>query len=158
MKKITPFLWFNGCAEEAMEFYLSIFKDSKRGAITRYTDAGPGEKGSVMSVTFELNGTEFYALNGGPNFQFTPAISFFVECDTQEEIDDYWEKLCEGGMPNQCGWLQDKFGLSWQIVPVILWDLLHSGDEAKAARAMRAMFTMSKLDIAALQAAADAAA
>ena len=154
MKKITPFLWFDGRAEEAMEFYTSTFKDSKRGTVTRYTDAGPGEKGSVMSVTFELNGQEFYGLNGGPNFQFTPAISFFVECDTQEEIDYYWDKLCEGGLPNQCGWLTDKFGLSWQIVPSILWELLHGGDDAKAARVMRAVFSMIKLDIAGLQAAA----
>lgn len=156
MNKITPFLWFDGRAEEAMEFYTSIFPDSRRGTVTRYTDAGPGEKGSVMSVTFELNGQEFYALNGGPDFPFTPAISFYVECGTQEEIDYYWEKLVEGGRPSQCGWLQDKFGLSWQIVPSILWDFLHGGDDAKAARVMRAVFSMVKLDIACLQAAAGA--
>src|ERR1700730_12918612 len=125
MQKITPFLWFDGNAEEAMSFYVSIFKNSKVGRVTRYGDAGPGPKGSVMTATFQLEGQEFYALNGGPVFSFTPAISFFVNCETQQEVDELWDKLCEGGKPNRCGWLQDKFGVSWQIIPKQLGDLLH---------------------------------
>jgi predicted 3-demethylubiquinone-9 3-methyltransferase (glyoxalase superfamily) len=115
MQKITPFLWFNDKAEEAMNFYVSIFKNSKVGRVTRYGDAGPGPKGSVMSATFQLDGQEFFALNGGPQFSFTPAISFFVNCETQQEVDELWEKLSAGGRRDRCGWLQDKYGLSWQI-------------------------------------------
>jgi predicted 3-demethylubiquinone-9 3-methyltransferase (glyoxalase superfamily) len=117
MRKITPFLWFDGKAEEAANFYTSIFKNSKIREVRRYGDAGPGPKGSVMAVTFDLEGEEFIALNGGPQFTFSPAISFFVSCETQEEVDALWGKLIDGGKPNACGWLTDKFGLTWQIVP-----------------------------------------
>ncbi|MDB6016042.1 MAG: 3-demethylubiquinone-9 3-methyltransferase [Pedosphaera sp.] len=147
MQKITPFLWFDGKAEEAMNFYTSIFKNSKVGNVTRYGDAGPGPKGSVMSATFELEGQEFFALNGGPHFKFTPAISFFVKCETQKEVDEFWEKLSAGGKTNQCGWLQDKYGLSWQIVPNILGELLQDEDAEKSTRVMKAMMKMEKLDI-----------
>ena len=155
MQKITPFLWFNNQAEEAMNFYLSIFKNSKKGNVSRYGDAGPGPKGSVMSATFELEGQQFYALNGGPQFSFTPAISFFVNCETQEEVDHYWEKLSEGGRKDRCGWLQDKFGLSWQIVPSVLGKLLGDKNPAKSSSVMKAMLQMDKLDIARLQQAHD---
>ncbi len=155
MQKITPFLWFDGKAEEAMNFYVSVFKNSKVGAVTRYDDAGPGPKGSVMSVTFDLDGQSFYALNGGPQFTFSPAISFFVNCETQEEVDELWEKLSEGGGIHQCGWLHDKFGVTWQIVPSVLWKLLHGSDPAKSAATMRAMMKMVKLDIQTLQDAYD---
>lgn len=151
MQKITPFLWFDDKAEEAMKFYVSIFKNSKVGKVTRYGDAGPGPKGSVMSVTFELNGQEFYALNGGPVFKFNQAISFFVNCETQAEIDEFWEKLSAGGRKDQCGWLQDKYGLSWQIVPSILGKLLGDPDPVKSNRVMEAMMKMHKLDIAKLK-------
>jgi predicted 3-demethylubiquinone-9 3-methyltransferase (glyoxalase superfamily) len=151
MQKITPFLWFDDKAEEAMKFYVSIFKNSKVGKVTRYGDAGPGPKGSVMSVTFELNGQEFYALNGGPVFKFNQAISFFVNCETQAEIDEFWEKLSAGGRKDQCGWLQDKYGLSWQIVPSILGKLLGDPDPVKSNRVMEAMMKMHKLDIAELK-------
>ena len=146
-QKIAPFLWFDGRAEEAANFYTSIFKNSKVGTIMRYGDAGPGPKGSVMSATFELEGQEFIALNGGPHFTFTPAISFFVNCETQAEVDELWEKLSAGGETNQCGWLRDKFGLSWQIVPAILGRLLQEKDPVKSQRVMRAMLQMTKLDI-----------
>lgn len=155
MQKITPFLWFEDQAEEAMNFYVSIFKNSSIGRVTRYGEAGPGKPGSVMSATFVLDGEEFFALNGGPQFKFTPAISFFVNCETQAEVDDLWEKLSAGGREDRCGWLQDKFGLSWQIVPSILGRLLGDKDRAKAGRAMQAMLQMKKLDIAALQRAFD---
>jgi predicted 3-demethylubiquinone-9 3-methyltransferase (glyoxalase superfamily) len=151
MQKITPFLWFDGRAEEAMNFYTSIFRNSKVGSVTRYGDAGPGPKGTVMSATFELEGQEFFALNGGPLFTFSPAISFFVKCTTQEEIDHYWSRLSEGGQTQQCGWLQDKFGVSWQIVPTLLGELLGDKDPAKSARVMQAMLGMVKLDIAGLR-------
>jgi predicted 3-demethylubiquinone-9 3-methyltransferase (glyoxalase superfamily) len=151
MQKITPFLWFDDKAEEAMNFYTSIFKNSKVGQVTRYGDAGPGPKGTVMSATFQLEGQEFMALNGGPLFQFTPAISFFVKCITQEEIDELWEKLSAGGKPDRCGWLKDKFGLSWQIIPTILVELLHDKDPEKSQRVMKAMLQMDKIDIAGLQ-------
>jgi predicted 3-demethylubiquinone-9 3-methyltransferase (glyoxalase superfamily) len=128
MTKITPCLWFDGKAEEAMNFYTSIFKSSKVGSVARYGEAGPGEKGSVMTATFELDGQPFMALNGGPMFQFSPAISFVVYCQTQEEIDDFWSRLGEGGAPQQCGWLTDKFGVSWQIVPTILAELMRDKD------------------------------
>jgi predicted 3-demethylubiquinone-9 3-methyltransferase (glyoxalase superfamily) len=151
MQKITPFLWFDGKAEEAMNFYVSIFKNSKVGKVTRYGDAGPGPKGSVMSAIFEIEGQEFYALNGGPHFTFTPAISFFVKCETQQEVDEFWEKLSAGGQKQPCGWLQDKFGVSWQIVPNILGQLLQDKDSAKSTRVMKAMLQMQKLDIARLK-------
>ena len=155
MQKITPFLWFDGNAEEAANFYISIFKNSKMGKISRYGDAGPGPKGSAMSVTFQLEGQEFYALNGGPQFKFTPAISFFVNCETQREVDELWEKLSAGGRTDRCGWLQDKFGLSWQIIPTVLGQLLGDKDPQRAKRAMQAMLQMTKLDIKKLQQAAD---
>ena len=155
MQKITPFLWFDGNAEEAANFYISIFKNSKLGKISRYGDAGPGPKGSAMSVTFQIEGQEFFALNGGPQFKFTPAISFFVNCETQQEVDDLWEKLSAGGRTDRCGWLQDKFGLSWQIIPTVLGQLLGDKDPQRAKRAMQAMLQMTKLDIKKLQQAAD---
>jgi predicted 3-demethylubiquinone-9 3-methyltransferase (glyoxalase superfamily) len=151
MKKITPFLWFDGKAEEAMNFYVSIFKNSKVGKVTRYGDAGPGPKGSVMSATFQLEGQEFFALNGGPQFTFTPAISFFVNCETQQEVDDLWEKLSEGGKTNRCGWLADKYGVSWQIIPSALGRMLGDPDPQKAKRVMMAMLQMEKIDIQGLE-------
>src|SRR4030081_899331 len=132
MQKITPFLWFDGKAEEAMNFYVSTFKNSKVGSVTRYGDAGPGPKGSVMSATFQLEGQEFMALNGGPGFHFTPEISLFVNCETQEEVDEMWEKLSAGGEKSRCGWLKDRYGLSWQIIPKHLGELLHSKDPKKS--------------------------
>jgi len=154
MQKITPFLWFDGNAEEAANFYISIFKNSKMGKISRCGDAGPGPKGSVMSVTFQIEGQEFFALNGGPQFKFTPAISFFVNCETQQEVDDLWVKLSAGGRTDRCGWLQDKFGLSWQIIPTVLGQLLGDKDPQRAKRAMQAMLQMTKIDIEKLQQAA----
>src|SRR6266852_8496753 len=151
MQKITPFLWFNDKAEEAMNFYVSIFKNSKVGRVTRYGDAGPGPKGSVMSATFQLEGQEFFALNGGPQFTFTPAISFFVNCETQQEVDELWGKLSEGGRKDRCGWLQDKYGLSWQIIPSALGRMLQEKDPAKANRVMQAMLQMDKINIERLQ-------
>jgi predicted 3-demethylubiquinone-9 3-methyltransferase (glyoxalase superfamily) len=151
MQKITPFLWFNGNAEDAMHFYTSIFKNSKVGRITRWGEGGPGPKGAVMSVTFQLDGQEFMALNGGPQFSFSPAISFFVNCETQEEIDELWEKLSAGGQKQRCGWLQDKFGVSWQIIPSILGKLLHDSDPAKSKKVMQAMLQMDRLDISRLK-------
>ncbi len=150
MQKITPFLWFDGKAEEAMNFYTSIFKNAKVGSINRM---GPG--GPVMSVTFELDGQKFMALNGGPMFKFTEAVSFYVSCDTQEEIDEKWEKLSEGGEKSRCGWLKDKYGLSWQIIPPILGELLSNPDPAKSQSVMQAMLQMDKLDIQKLKDAAD---
>jgi predicted 3-demethylubiquinone-9 3-methyltransferase (glyoxalase superfamily) len=155
MQKITPFLWFDNQAEEAANFYTSIFKDSRIKSFMRYGETGPGPNGSVMGVTFELNGQEFIALNGGPQFTFTPAISFFVHCETQDEVDYFWEKLLEGGREDQCGWLQDKYGLSWQIVPDILGELLQDKDPQKSKRAMEAMLKMKKLDIKVLMQARD---
>src|SRR5260370_34254609 len=128
MQKITPFLWFDGKAEEAMNFYVSIFKNSKVGSVTRYGKAGPGPEGSVMSATFQLDGQDFFALNGGPHFKFTPAISFFVNCETQQEVDELWEKLSAGGREDRCGWLQAKYGLAWKIIPSVLTTLLHDED------------------------------
>jgi predicted 3-demethylubiquinone-9 3-methyltransferase (glyoxalase superfamily) len=151
MQKITPFLWFDDQAEQAVNFYTSIFKNSKVLSVSRYGDAGPGQPGKVMTATFQLNGQEFTALNGGPEFKFTEAISFFVSVETQAEVDELWEKLTAGGEESQCGWLKDKFGLSWQIVPTALGELLGGPDPVKAQRAMQAMLQMRKLDIAALQ-------
>jgi predicted 3-demethylubiquinone-9 3-methyltransferase (glyoxalase superfamily) len=156
MQKITPFLWFNGQAEEAANLYTSLFKNSKIGSIARYGEAGPGPKGTVMSVTFQLNGQEFIALNGGPQFTFSPAISFLVSCETQEEVDRLWEKLSEGGRKDRCGWLQDKYGLSWQIVPSVLGTMLHDKDPEKSRKVMKAMLQMDKIDIARLEQAYEA--
>lgn len=155
MQKITPFLWFDHEAEEAMNFYVSIFKNSKVGNVSRYGEAGPGPKGSAMSVSFQLEGQEFYALNGGPIYKFTPAISLFVNCETQQEVDELWEKLSEGGSKDRCGWLKDKYGLSWQIIPKVLGELLQGKDAKKSASAMKAMMQMTKLDIAKLKQAYD---
>ena len=151
MKKITPFLWFNDNAEEAMKFYTSIFKNSEILSVTRYGDAGPGPKGTVMVGTFQLDGEKFIALNGGPLYKFTEAISFSVDCETQEEIDYFWEKLSEGGEKSQCGWLKDKFGLSWQVVPSKMGELMNSREPGKSQRVMQEMLKMSKLDIKILQ-------
>jgi predicted 3-demethylubiquinone-9 3-methyltransferase (glyoxalase superfamily) len=152
MQKITPFLWFDDDAEEATNFYVSIFKNSKVKEIRRYGDAGPGPKGTVMTTSFELEGQEFMALNGGPHFRFTEAISFFVNCKTQEEVDALWSKLLAGGgQESQCGWLKDKFGLSWQIVPTALSEMLGDKDPAKSARVMKAMLQMKKIDIEGLK-------
>jgi len=155
MQTITPFLWFDGRAEEAARYYTSIFKHSKILGMSRYGDAGPGPKGTVMVVQFQLNGQEWLALNGGPQFKFTEAISFVVNCDTQEEVDELWEKLSEGGVPNRCGWLKDKFGVSWQIVPTVLGKMMQDKDTARAQRVMNAMLQMDKLDIQRLQQAYD---
>jgi predicted 3-demethylubiquinone-9 3-methyltransferase (glyoxalase superfamily) len=158
MQKITPFLWFDGKAEEAMNFYVSVFKNPKVVRVSRYGEGGPGPKGTVMSATFELEGQQFYALNGGPQFTFTPAISLFVNCETQQEVDELWEKLSEGGKKERCGWLKDKYGLSWQIIPSALGKLLGDKDSAKANRVMVAMLQMDKIDIQRLQQAYDQAA
>jgi len=157
MQKIVPFLWFDGKAEEAMNFYVSVFKNSKVLSVSRYGEAGPGPKGTVMSATFELEGQNFYALNGGPQFNFTPAVSLFVNCETQAEVDELCGKLSEGGQIQPCGWLQDKFGLSWQIIPTILGRLLQDKDRQKANRVMQAMLQMKKIDIKGLQQAYDRA-
>ena len=151
MQKITPFLWFNGQAEEAAKFYVSIFKNSKIGTVNRYGDHGPGPKGTVMIAAFQLDGQDFIALNGGPQFKFSPATSFVVNCETQEEVDHFWEKLSEGGATQQCGWLQDKFGVSWQIVPTALAKLMSDPDPAKRNRVMGALMQMTKIEIAKLQ-------
>ena len=155
MPKVTPFLWFDGKAEEAANFYVSIFPNSRITGMSRNGEAGPGPKGSVMVATFELDGERFTALNGGPQYEFTPAISFVVDCETQAEVDHYWDKLGDGGEAVQCGWLRDKYGLSWQIVPTALPRLLSDPDPAKSARVMEAMFKMKKLVIAELQRAYD---
>jgi predicted 3-demethylubiquinone-9 3-methyltransferase (glyoxalase superfamily) len=154
-QKITPFLWFNNNAEEAMNYYVSIFKNSKVLSVNRYGDAGPGPSGSVMTATFELDGQHFTALNGGPEFGFTEAISFFVSCETQQEVDELWDKLCAGGEASMCGWLKDKYGLSWQIIPKRLGELLGGKDPEKAGRAMKAMLQMQKIDVKKLEEAYD---
>lgn len=155
MQKITPFLWFDGNAEEAANFYISIFKNSKIGKITRYGDAGPGPKGSVLTVSFQLEGQEFIALNGGPHYKFTPAFSLYVDCETQTEVDTLWAKLLSGGgREDRCGWLVDKYGVSWQIIPRVLIELLGHKDPQIASRAMQAMLQMAKIDISKLQQAA----
>jgi predicted 3-demethylubiquinone-9 3-methyltransferase (glyoxalase superfamily) len=151
MQKIVPFLWFDDKAEEAVNFYVSVFKNSKVVSVTRYGEAGPGPKGTVMSATFQLEGQDFYALNGGPLFKFTPAVSLFVNCETQREIDELWEKLSEGGSKQQCGWVTDRYGLSWQVVPTVLGGLLRDKDPAKSQRVLKAMMQMNKLDIKGLQ-------
>jgi predicted 3-demethylubiquinone-9 3-methyltransferase (glyoxalase superfamily) len=151
MQKITPFLWFNDNAEEAIHFYNSIFKNSKTVSVTRYGEGGPAPKGTLMSATFELEGQTFMALNGGPQFNFTPAVSFFVNCETQEEVDELWEKLTEGGKEGRCGWLEDKYGVSWQIIPSILGEMLQDEDAGKAKNVMEAMLQMNKIDIKALK-------
>ena len=154
--RITPFLWFNDNAEEAARFYVSIFDDSKILLVTHYGETGPGPKGSVMTVKFQLAGQEFVALNGGPRFQFTEAISFVINCQTQEEIDYYWEKLtADGGEEVMCGWLADKFGLSWQVGPVQLDEWVTDNDPERADRVMQALLKMKKLDLAELQRAAE---
>ncbi len=147
MRKITPFFWFDNQAEEAVNFYVSIFKNSKVGNITRYGDGGPGPKGSVMTVSFELDGQPFMALNGGPVFHFTEAISMFVHCEDQKEVDELWERLSAGGEKSRCGWLKDKYGLSWQIIPSGSMEALGNKDPEKAKRAMQAMLQMDKIDI-----------
>jgi predicted 3-demethylubiquinone-9 3-methyltransferase (glyoxalase superfamily) len=147
MQKITPFLWFDGKAEEAARFYVSVFKNSKILSVSRYGEAGPGPQGSVMTVAFELDGEKFVALNGGPTYTFSPAVSFMVDCETQQEVDHYWERLSEGGEEVQCGWLKDKYGLSWQIVPTVLPELLQDKDREKRKRVMAAMLKIVKLDI-----------
>lgn len=151
MPKIAPFLWFDGKAEEAANFYVSLFKNSRITSVNRYGEAGPGPKGMVMAVTFELEGQQFMALNGGPQFSFTPAISFFVSCDTQQEVDYLWEKLSEGGKPNRCGWLDDRFGLTWQIIPTALMKLMSDPDPEKSKRVMQAMLQMEKIDVKRLE-------
>ena len=147
MQRITPFLWFDGKAEEAMNFYVSVFKNSKVVNVSRCGDQGPGPKGSVMSATFQLEGLEFHALNGGPMFTFSPAISFFVNCETQQEVDELWDKLSAGGEKQRCGWLKDRYGVSWQIIPTVLGQLLHDKDPVKSGRVMKAMLQMDKIDI-----------
>jgi predicted 3-demethylubiquinone-9 3-methyltransferase (glyoxalase superfamily) len=155
MQKVTPMLWFDTEAEEAAKFYVSVFKNSKMGSISRYGEGMPGRKGSVMTVSFEIEGQAFTALNGGPQFKFTEAISLVVNCETQTEIDYYWDKLTAGGGKEvECGWLKDKFGLSWQIVPAVVFDLIKQSDQKKSDRVMQAVMQMKKLDIAALQRAA----
>ncbi len=151
MQKITPYLWFDDNAEEAVNFYVSVFKNAKIGSVMRYGDAGPGPKGQVMTMTFELEGLEFVALNGGPQYKFTEAISLFVNCATQAEVDELWEKLSAGGEQGPCGWLKDKYGLSWQIIPQALMDLMQDKNPEKARRVTEAMLKMSKIDIAALR-------
>ena len=151
MKKIAPFLWFDNNAEEAMHFYVSIFKNSEVLSVTRYGEAGPGPTGTVMTATFQLDGLELIALNGGPHFKFTEAISLSVNCETQEEVDELWEKLSEGGEKGRCGWLKDKYGLSWQVNPTVLGEMLKDNDPEKAKRVMAAMLLMDKIDIKTLK-------
>ena len=151
MQKITPFLWFDNQAEEAANFYVSIFKNSKILGVSHFGEAGPGPAGTVLTVTFELDGQEFTALNGGPHFTFTEAISFFVNCETQQEVDELWAKLTAGGEESMCGWLKDKYGLSWQIVPMVLLELMQDKDPVKARRVTEAMLQMRKINIAKLQ-------
>jgi predicted 3-demethylubiquinone-9 3-methyltransferase (glyoxalase superfamily) len=155
MQRIVPFLWFDSNAEEAANFYVSIFKSSKIVSISRYGETGPGPRGSVMVVTFELDGQELMALNGGPQFKFSEAISLLVNCKNQDEVDYYWEKLSAGGQEVQCGWLKDKFGLSWQVFPTILGELLADKDPQKRERVMNAMLRMKKIDVAGLKRAAE---
>lgn len=155
MQKIIPCLWFDDQAEEAMRFYVSVFKNSQVGDISYYGEAGPGEAGKVLTVTFTIDGQEFMGLNGGPEFKFSEAVSFVINCEDQAEVDYYWAKLTEGGEESMCGWLKDKYGVSWQIVPTVLDQLLSSGDGERTDRTMQALLHMRKLDIAALQRAYD---
>ena len=166
MQKLTPYLWFDDKAEEAAEFYVSVFNGPRPGShgdeskvlgVTRYGEAGPGEPGTAMTVSFVLEGLEFTALNAGPHFQFSEAISFHVSCETQDEVDYLWKALTDGGEESQCGWLKDRYGLSWQIIPTALHQLLSDPDPAKAQRVMQAMLQMQKIDVAALEEAAAAA-
>ena len=157
MQKITPFLWFHDQAEEAAALYTSIFPGSRVLGVSRYGEAGPGTPGAVMTVNFELNGQEFVALNGGPDFSFNEAISFQVHCEGQAEVDEYWARLTDGGEEGPCGWLKDRYGVSWQIIPTRLMELIGDPDPARAQCAMRAMLGMKKIDVAALEQAADAA-
>ncbi len=154
-QKITTYLWFDKEAEEAAKHYTSIFGNSKILNVARYGDAGPGPKGSAMTVTFQLEGQEFIALNGGPHFKFTEAISLLVNCETQKEVDELWSRLSADGQESQCGWLKDKYGLSWQIIPTALFRLLQDPDPRKSKRVMEAMLQMKKIDIARLEQAAD---
>jgi predicted 3-demethylubiquinone-9 3-methyltransferase (glyoxalase superfamily) len=151
LQKITPFLWFDDNAEEAANLYTSIFKNSKIESVTRYGEAGPGPKGTVMTVAFQLEGQAFVALNGGSHFTFSPAISFVVNCETQQEVDELWEKLTEGGEEVECGWLKDRYGVSWQIVPRVLIEMMQDKDPEKAQRVTKAMLQMKKIDIKTLQ-------
>ena len=153
VQKITPFLWFDDQAEEAARFYTSVFKNSRVEAVSRYGEAGPGPQGSVMTVAFELDGQRFVALNGGPVYKFTEAVSFVVNCENQQEVDELWEKLSEGGAEIQCGWLKDRYGLCWQIVPTVFFEMMQDPDAARKERVMKAMFQMKKFDIAGLEAA-----
>jgi predicted 3-demethylubiquinone-9 3-methyltransferase (glyoxalase superfamily) len=155
MQKINPFLWFDGKAEEAANFYVSVFKESKLVNVARYGDAGPGPKGTAMSATFDLAGQRFIALNGGPQFKFSEAISFLINCETQQEVDELWEKLSAGGEKSRCGWLKDKYGLSWQIIPKVLGEMLQDKDPKKSQCVMQAMLQMTKIDIARLKQAYD---
>lgn len=154
MQKIRPFLWYDTQAEEAAKLYTSVFKNSKIGKTVRYGDAGPGPKGSVMTIEFELEGIEFVAINGGPHYKFTEAVSLVVDCKSQAEVDDLWNKLSAGGSQGPCGWLKDKFGLSWQIIPTALVELLSDPNPQKSKRVMGAMMQMTKIDIAKLKEAA----
>jgi predicted 3-demethylubiquinone-9 3-methyltransferase (glyoxalase superfamily) len=157
MNRFTTFLWFDGQAEQAVAFYLSVFPNAKAGRVLRWGDVGPGPKGSVLTMEFELFGQQFTAMNGGPEYKFTPAVSFMIPCETQQEVDRYWDKLlADGGQPSACGWLTDKFGVSWQVTPVVLPQMLMDKDQAKANRVMEAMMKMVKLDIATLKKAYDA--
>src|SRR2546421_3852226 len=151
LQKISPFLWFDHQAEEAANFYVSIFPNSRVTVVSHYSGAGPGPKGSVMTVGFELDGQAFTALNAGPAFKFTEAVSFLVNCETQQEVDKYWEQLSQGGQKSNCGWLKDKFGLSWQVTPIRLMELIQDKDPAAVERVMKVMMTMKKLDIAPLE-------
>jgi predicted 3-demethylubiquinone-9 3-methyltransferase (glyoxalase superfamily) len=155
MQKITTFLWFDNNAEEAMNFYVSIFKNSKVLNVSRYGEGGPGPNNSVITATFQLEGQQFMALNGGPQFAFTEAISLFVNCENQQEVDELWEKLIDGGEESRCGWLKDKYGLSWQIIPTALGEMLSSKDPEKSGRAMQAMLKMQKIDVKTLRDAYD---
>jgi Uncharacterized protein conserved in bacteria len=150
-RKITPFLWFDNNAEEAVNFYVSVFKNSKINNLSRYGQAGPGPNGSVMTIDFQLEGEAFIALNGGPHFTFTPAISFVVNCDSQQELDELWDKLSTGGEEVNCGWLKDKYGLSWQIVPAVLGKLMSSGNQVKTQNVTKALMQMVKLDLKGLE-------
>jgi predicted 3-demethylubiquinone-9 3-methyltransferase (glyoxalase superfamily) len=150
-QKITPFLWFDDQAEEAMHYYVSIFPNSEVLSVSRYGEAGPGTAGTVMTATFRLDGQEFTALNGGPQFRFTEAISFQIDCSSQDEVDYFWDRLSDGGETSQCGWLKDKFGLSWQVVPTVLGEMIQDKDPERSKRVVQAMLQMTKIDIATLK-------